>query len=304
MIAILMATLNGERFLREQLDSIEAQTIEEWILWVSDDGSTDSTKEILHTYRNRWAKGKLFIVEGPGNGPTANFLSLVRNESIIADYYAYCDQDDIWDTDKLQRASESLIECENLKCTIYCSRTRIVDETGRQLGLSPLFRRMPSFNNALVQNIAGGNTMVFNNATRNLLAKATNNLRIVGHDWWTYIMVTGAGGVIIYDLHPTISYRRHGANVMGSNIGSKALFFRIKMLLLGRYRSWIDANIQGINCNYCLLTADARMTFDKFSVLRTSFPLLRPYYMWRARIARQSFASTVALAASFVFGLA
>jgi len=304
MIAILMATLNGERFLREQLDSIEAQTVKGWTLWVSDDGSTDRTKEILDSYRDRWAVGKLFVVEGPRNGSTANFLSLIHNNSIAADYYAYCDQDDIWDKDKLRQASESLAESGNLKCAIYCSRTRIIDETGRQLGISPLFRRPPSFNNSLVQNIAGGNTMVLNNATRDLLIKTTNDLGIVGHDWWTYIMVTGSGGVVHYDQHPTVSYRRHSANLMGSNIGLKALFFRLQMLLQGRYRSWIDANVRGINYNYAFLTHDARVTFDKFCVLRTSFPLLRPYYMWRARISRQSFVSSVALAVSFIFSLA
>lgn len=304
MIAILMTTLNGERFLREQLDSIEAQTAKQWSLWVSDDGSIDNTKEILHAYQNRWANGKLFIVEGPGNGPTANFLSMVHNKAIVADYYAYCDQDDIWDTDKLKKASENLAKFGNLNCAVYCSRTRIIDEKGRQIGLSPLFKKIPSFANSLVQNIAGGNTMVLNNASRDLLDKVTNDLGVVGHDWWTYIMVAGAGGVIYYDPHPTISYRRHSANVMGSNIGTKALFLRIKMLLQGRYRSWIDANVRGINCNFFLLTDDARITFDKFCVLRTSFPLLRPYYMWRARISRQRFVSSVALAVFFILGLA
>ena len=116
-------------------------------------------------------------------------------------------------------------------------------------------------------------------------------------------MVTGAGGIVYYDPHPTISYRRHSSNLMGSNIGLKALFFRIKMLLQGRYRSWIDANVRGINSNYFFLTHDARVTFDKFCVLRTSFPLVKPYYIWRARISRQSFVSSAALAVSSIFGL-
>ena len=95
-VAILMCTLNGERFLKEQLDSFTTQTHQDWTLWVSDDGSTDQTLEILRATQAEWGADRLKIVEGPRKGFARNFLSLACRAEIEAEYFAFSDQDDVW----------------------------------------------------------------------------------------------------------------------------------------------------------------------------------------------------------------
>ena len=102
--AILLATRNGAAFLDEQLASIAGQSVEAIDVWVSDDGSTDATPALLAAWRERWSKGRFEVLEGPQKGFSENFRSLITNPGIAADYYAFCDQDDIWEHDKLARA--------------------------------------------------------------------------------------------------------------------------------------------------------------------------------------------------------
>ena len=122
-VAILMCTYNGEKYLVEQLESIAAQTHQNWAVYVSDDGSSDSTNQILSKYQDKWGKCRLFIQRGPSKGFAANFLSLVTNSKIHADFYAYSDQDDIFETNKLERAIKSLKENSLQIPSLYCSRT-------------------------------------------------------------------------------------------------------------------------------------------------------------------------------------
>ena len=108
LVAILMAVYNGAEFLPEQLNSLASQTYENWRLWVSDDGSADSTLDILHRYQESWGAEKLRLLAGPRRGFQANFLKLTAQRDITADYYAWSDQDDVWLPEKLARALECL----------------------------------------------------------------------------------------------------------------------------------------------------------------------------------------------------
>lgn len=101
-VAILMGTFNGEKYLAEQLDFLEAQTVTNWRLYVSDDGSTDATLDIIHRYQSKWGTDKIQYRLGPQKGFAQNFLSLACDTSIKADYYAFCDQDDVWLPEKLR----------------------------------------------------------------------------------------------------------------------------------------------------------------------------------------------------------
>jgi glycosyltransferase involved in cell wall biosynthesis len=109
-VAILLGTYNGEKFLAEQLDSLENQTHKNWIIIASDDGSTDRTLEILQQYQAKWPVGKLTVLNGPKKGFCQNFLSLACNNIIRADYYAFCDQDDVWFDGKIERITQKFNE--------------------------------------------------------------------------------------------------------------------------------------------------------------------------------------------------
>jgi glycosyltransferase involved in cell wall biosynthesis len=241
-VAILLCTHNGERFIAEQLDSISRQTHTGWQVWVSDDHSTDLTREILSRYRAQWGPARLAINSGPGRGFCPNFMSLVCDAAIDARWFAFCDQDDHWHPDKLQRALAWLKTIPDNVPALYCGRTRLINAAGKIEGMSPLFIKPPSLHNALVQSIAGANTMVFNRAARQLLIEA-GPVDVQTHDWWLYIAVTACRGIVHYDPIPAIDYRQHGANLVGSSLGLRARAKRIKSLLAGNFVRTNERNL-------------------------------------------------------------
>lgn len=257
-VAILMCTLNGAPFLAEQLASFISQTHENWVLWVSDDGSTDQTLDILQSVQSTWGVDRIKIVEGPRKGFAANFLSLVCRPEISADYYAFSDQDDVWLPLKLQRALELLKNLPPKSVALYGSRTQLIDASGAIIGLSQLTPRFFDFRNALVQNIAGGNTMVFNNPLRDLVLFAGAELDIVSHDWWLYLVTTGVNGKVIFDQEPFIQYRQHKHNLVGDNSKVSAKIHRLKRLFSGRLKRWIQQN------HSCLASTDGWIDSDNF----------------------------------------
>ena len=242
-----MATFNGGRFLAEQLDSLQGQNFTNWRLYVSDDGSTDVTKVIINLYQELWGDEKIQYRDGPQKGFAQNFLSLACDPGIKADYYAFCDQDDVWLPEKLSVGVEHIARKSSPgQFYAYGSRTTYTDENLKQTGISPLFVFPRTFRNALIQSIAGGNTMVFNQATKTLLEKV-GLVPTPSHDWWLYQLVTGAGGVMYYDPQPHILYRQHDRSLVGSNTSLKSLLIRLRMLMKGRFKDWTDKNIQSLN---------------------------------------------------------
>lgn len=300
-VAILLCTLHGQPFLAEQLDSIERQTYSNWGLWASDDGSADDTRAILQRYQQKWGAQRLSVRSGPAEGFVSNFLSLTCMAEIQADCYAYSDQDDIWEEDKLQRAVEWLRSIPRDVPALYCSRTRLVDEENRDLGLSPLFTRPPAFANALIQNIGGGNTMVFNHAARRLICEAGQNIEVVSHDSWVYMVVAGCGGQIKYDAYPSLRYRQHGKNLVGTNATWKARRVRIRMLWQGHLRTWNDRHLVALQRLQSRLTPESRRTLDLLARARQRALLPRLIGLKKSGIYRQTLLGNLGLFAAAIF---
>lgn len=301
-VAILLCTYNGQNFLAEQLDSFAAQTHTNWEVWASDDGSLDDTWAILEDYKQKWPTGRLSICCGPADGFAANFLSLTYRTCIVADYYAYSDQDDIWEPIKLARSLEWLKTIPENIPALYCSRTRLVDANNNEIGVSPLFSKPPSFANALMQNIGGGNTMVFNNAARNLLLEAGENLPVITHDWWIYMVVTGCGGKVFYDTYPSLRYRQHDRNLIGMNATWAARFKRIRKLWGGYFKKWNDDNIASLRKLQHKLTQENRETLERFASARQMFLIPRLIHLKRSRIHRLTLFGNLGLIAAAIFG--
>ena len=215
-VAILMCTKDGAAFIDDQLKSIADQTHENWMLIVSDDGSSDETVAKLERFAETHRQ-KTMIRKGPGRGVCANFLSLANDPTIDADYFAFSDQDDIWNQEKLRRALAWLASVPADVPGMYCGRTELMTIDERSYGLSPLFTRSPAFENALVQSLGGGNTIIFNRAAKKILEEAAT-IDVVLHDWWVYQLVSAAGGMVHYDPRPMVKYRQHPDNLIGSNI--------------------------------------------------------------------------------------
>lgn len=301
-VALLLATYNGEPFLDMQMQSLAEQTVPFVDIWASDDGSTDATRNILRKWASRWQKGQFTIIGGPRAGFARNFASLLGNSAIQADCFAYCDQDDVWDPGKLERGIAWLKNGPQAEPRVYASRTRIIAADSRLIGQSPLFRHPPAFRNAIVQSIAGGNTMVLNRSARDLLAETVRRTGFVSHDWWTYIAVTGAGGTVHYDPVPRISYRQHDRNLMGSNAGLAAHRARIRGLLGGQYRAWNDINMAALQACADLLTPDSRRVLEDFERARLAPSPQRLYHLARSGIYRQTRLHQMALYAACAAG--
>lgn len=300
-VAVLLCTYNGQQYLEELLDSLAHQTHSHWEVWASDDGSTDRTLSILKAYQQRWPGGRLSVIRGREKGFVANFLSVACNVETEAKYFAFSDQDDIWDADKLERAVHWLQSVPDDIPALYCSRTRLIDSKNQEIGLSPLFSRPPSFANALMQNIGGGNTMVFNRAVRTLLQEAGEDLSVVMHDWWVYLVTSACGGRVYYDQQPSVGYRQHDANLVGSNSSWLARFGRIRMYWQGCFRNWSDRNIDALYRLHHRLTPENRAILESFSQSREAGLVERLIQLRASGLYRQTWWGNVGLFAAVVF---
>jgi glycosyltransferase involved in cell wall biosynthesis len=293
-VAILLGTRNGARFLSEQLESFLEQTHPNWSLFVSDDGSTDETKKLVERFSHTCSQ-EVLVRDGPQQGVCANFMYLATDPTIDADYFAFSDQDDIWYPDKLRRALHWLSTVPDNVPGLYCGRTKLISADGRSYGMSPLFGRQPSFQNALVQNLGGGNTMVFNRATKKLLENV-GPVEVVLHDWWLYQLVSFARGVVRYDPQPTVKYRQHRHSLIGSNLGFRARITRLRMMFSGRFRAWNATNIAALKrVPGHLIDLQNWTVLMYFSKARDGNLLERLIYLKKSGVFRQTLLDDIGL---------
>jgi glycosyltransferase involved in cell wall biosynthesis len=296
-----MCTYNGAKFISEQLDSLERQSHTNWTLTVSDDGSQDKTLKVLKAFGRRSGSDRLNIVKGPEKGFANNFLSLTARDDTDADYYAWSDQDDVWHEDKLQTALAWIATIPLDTPALYCGRSELIDDAGANKGFSPIFKRPPHFSNALVQSIAGGNTMVFNRAARDLLQEAGSAINVPSHDWWAYLLISGAGGVVHYDPNPKVMYRQHSANLIGSNASWCARLKRIRMVFTGRFNSWNTQNISALECMRHRLDRENAERLADFKAAQNQRLLKRLTSVRRAGLHRQTRLQNLALLLAVLF---
>lgn len=300
-VAILMGTFNGEKFLIDQLESIGNQTFRNWRLIVSDDGSTDSTIEILKKYQTLWGEKKLEIRQGQGIGFSENFLSLACDPKIKADYFAFSDQDDVWLPHKIECALRQMKDKSQITPLLYCGRTKYVNQDLKLLGLSPLFTAPTSFGNALVQSIAGGNTMLFNKALKAMLEEV-GSVDVVSHDWWLYLLTTASGGHVYYDCIPYIFYRQHNSNLVGGDNSFSARLKRLTSLFRGDFIESVNRNLLALEKSRHLLSMESSKTLDRFSHLRASNVWQRSRMIGICGLYRQTKFGKISLVLASILG--
>lgn len=204
-VTVLMSTYNGEKYLRQQIDSILSQRNVKVRLLVRDDGSTDTTLSILDTYGDR-----IDTIRGDNLGYARSFWTLLQLAG-GTEYYAFSDQDDIWLPEKLSRAVTSI---ENIEAPALSTGNVLkVNEKGDlQAGeVFPIHGPL-TLAQALQRSILPGCTFVFNESARNLLARYDGVME--SHDWLAYIVITALGEVSYVDK-PGMMYRVHGSNAIG-----------------------------------------------------------------------------------------
>lgn len=299
-VTILMGLYNGAAHLDAQLQSIAGQDHGDWRLILSDDGSRDDTMDRAQRFAESWPQGRVTLLQGPRQGFAGNYLAMLRNLPQPAGWLAFADQDDVWLPDKMGRAMAALraaVADPERDLGLYCSRTWIVGDDLGGRRLSRARPRPPGFLNALVQNIAAGNTIVVTPAAARLLAAAAwRTGAVVAHDWWAYQLITGAGGVVVHDDRPSLLYRQHGGNSIGSNDGLRSKLARIGMLVNGTMRGWTETNLAALRAVEDWLTPEAREAVLALEALRAEPRALQRLRLFlRLRLYRQSLASTVAL---------
>ncbi len=262
-VTILLATCNGEAHLQSQLESIARQDHGRWQIIASDDGSEDATPAILEQFAQRFS-GRVQLIKGPQRGMAENFISLLAQAS--EGPVAFCDQDDVWLPGKLSRALSAI--GSEVRPVLYGCRTERITAGGATLGLSPLWRRGPSFGNALVQNIIGGHTAVMNAAALRLMQEAGRNIRVPFHDWWAYQVISGCGGRVIVDPAAMVRYRQHDGNLLGASRGPAARLRRLSMMLSGNFAPWFGQTEVALGAIRPMLTPAASDLLDRFSELR------------------------------------
>lgn len=234
-VQILLSSYNGEAFIREQLDSLLRQEGVDFQILVRDDGSHDATRAILAEYAQKYPCISWY--SGDNLGPGGSFMDLLRRAG-GADYYAFADQDDVWDADKLECAVKMLDKLDPAKPAMYHSNLRIVDRdlTYCRLAHGSVHQSTDRYS-ALIEPLATGCTMVFNRAAVETVNAADTD-GIVLHDSWV-CLICSLFGSVVYDFEPHISYRQHGGNVVGTY-----LHHRTAKVFLLRLRRLFDRNKQ------------------------------------------------------------
>jgi glycosyltransferase involved in cell wall biosynthesis len=216
-IGIIMATYNGEKYLREQIESILSNTYTEWHLSIYDDGSIDQTFSIIKEYEEKYP-GKITGYKNKENlGVKHNFLNAIKKEEY--DYIMFCDQDDVWLSDKIEITYQKMLDVENknpfIPITIFTDAT-LVDEKLNVLydsyfRTSNLDVKKVDLSHILMENKLIGCTVMINKEVIQQL-KIPTSPRM--HDWWIAIITSSFGKIEFLD-RPTILYRQHAANVIG-----------------------------------------------------------------------------------------
>ena len=291
---MLLALYQGARFLQPQLDSIARQTGVIWSLHVNDDGSTDTGPRLVDDFALKWP-GRVDVRSGPAKGAVANFCDMLRTAP-SGDYCALADQDDVWFDDKLARAVSALAAEPALRPAIYCSRVVICDDKLSRIGLSRLPKAPPSFRHALVQNLVQGNTLVMNRAAQDLVRAALQLAGpVVMHDWFIYQIVSGSGGLVIYDPKPSLCYRQHADNVVGANAGWLSRVESFRRMLRGQYGEWSRQNLAALSACVGLLTPENRALLDQFGSVVHGGLAQRLAALRKAGLYRQDALSNAAL---------
>jgi glycosyltransferase involved in cell wall biosynthesis len=216
---VLLSTHDGARYLREQVESVLNQRDVEPRLRVRDDGSSDGTVALLRELAE--ADTRLTYSEGERLGAAQSYLTMLSETPEDVDYVALCDQDDVWMDGKLARAAEWLAGVQGP--AMYCSAVEVVDQNLRPLGVHRTSRRGPALENALVQNIATGCTIVVNRSALHLFRTVPS--RPVMHDSWIYAVIA-ATGVVRYDPETWVLYRQHQQNTIGLAASPSAQWVR------------------------------------------------------------------------------
>lgn len=267
-LAILMSTYNGELYLNAQLDSLLKQTCKNWTLYIRDDGSTDHTCKIIRSYLENHHNIVFFSGEGINLGARGSFLWLLEN--VESDYYMFCDQDDVWLSNKVEKTlfeikSKELVR-PHIPILVFADLT-VVDNELRVLHKSMwLYSRLINVMKTKYLScvcFVTGCTVAINGAAKFRILQY-KNVDIL-HDYLAALVVARYGSLhAIRDQ--LILYRQHNSNAIGA-LGLKVDF-------LSRMRRLYYVLISNLNL-YNNTNKVLKISFLRFMFLKISCVIKR-----------------------------
>lgn len=283
-VIIIMSTYNGERFIRQQLESLLNQTYSSEII-IRDDGSTDHTIDIINDFTNRYPNIRLYK-DNSGHGGLRNSYLLLLKEAMhySPDYICYADQDDVWLADKTEKLLNKLIASEiRHQPALVFSDVQVVNENLKLIHAS--LAKLQQLNNhkkitlkkLLIYCPALGCTIMLNKALFELIASISEHGMSMNHDKWALILAA-IKGKIIYLPQATLQYRQHSTNTVGAMLGIKRKTWTLKNInfIKNRYQAALD-QAQDIRKIPFLSTEDKKM-LARFTAFFTAHYLKRLVY--------------------------
>lgn len=217
MVDILLASFNGEKFIREQLDSLLEQTYKDFRIIIRDDGSNDATVNIIESYFEKYPE-KIMLIKDKNNcgSATSNFIELTKYAE--SDYVMYCDQDDIWFPNKIEVTLMKMLDVEKKynekKPILIYSSYIIVNQKLDRMNMinTQVYKHKIALNNLLVQNCVTGCLMMINKPLYSMVGEYHKD--ILMHDWWIALIASSVGE-IVHMPEELMYYRQHENNVVG-----------------------------------------------------------------------------------------
>lgn len=214
-VNILLSTYNGSDFIEKQIESLQSQINVNISITIRDDGSDKQHLNLLKNIAQKHSNIELDLSHNIGL--PGSFFQLMKNQSNKQyDYYAFCDQDDIWLPDKLTSAIQQL-KAIHSPIALYCSRQIYIDKNDKKIGSSFRPPKNISLKNAIFENLAVGCTCVFTSSLLQQALQTKDYRNIVMHDWWVYLIASSIGEVT-FDTTPHIYYRQHSNNAVGGKL--------------------------------------------------------------------------------------
>ena len=298
-VLILMSTYNGEKYIKEQIESIEKQVLDIPLnILVRDDGSKDNTIKILNELNNKYNNIK--ILEGENVGCNESFFKLFQYASGYK-YYAVSDQDDIWLDHKIVRGIEKIKKEDQSIPILYGSCSYLMDNEYNIKGTTQKVIRNISLNNTIIQNFVPGHSEIFNDALLQLLKTNLDYKRIYVYDYWI-TNVAMVYGKIIFENEPSTKYRIHNSNTVGYG---KSKFQWVKERLK-RFKkgdgSTITSQIKYFyEINKDNISNDYKKEIEKFISSNNNF-FKRCGFVFKTKLYRQKKLETFLFKIAYLFG--
>lgn len=298
-VAICMATYNGEKFVKIQIESILKQSFKDWVLFIRDDHSTDATGGIIREFSEKYSD-RMVVIEDEkleGGSSKKNFAAILGwvTEHYDFNYFMFADQDDYWLANKVSVCMERMKAAEQRKKGPVLVHTdlKVVNQDLKLLGNSffeyrALNPHVTDISHLLVQNNITGCTMFWNKELNQLLN--LQNDAVAMHDWWITLAASCFGRIECIE-EPTILYRQHTGNVVGATKVNTVSFIIKRLTGSAHVKETLKLSVVQaaafLKCYKSMLTREQVNIIGRFSRLMNHNKLIRVFTIFKGKYLKQ-----------------